>query len=57
MLNEEDMITTLRTADEHTVAEALESAYITTPISEPTELLEFFNRMLDVLIGEDDQDK
>ena len=39
----------LREATEEDVQVALAGAYITPPLSEPAELLEFFNRMLDVL--------
>lgn len=49
-----DPRTILRDATEDDVALALDRAYVTTPLSDPAELLEFFNRMVDVLTSEDD---
>lgn len=43
---------TLRSATEDDVLRALDGAYISPPLSEPAELLEFFNRMVDVMLGE-----
>ncbi|RIV79595.1 hypothetical protein [Pelagerythrobacter aerophilus] len=47
-----DVLAALRAADEDDVRKALEGAYVSAPLSEPAELLEFFNRMVDVLAGE-----
>lgn len=47
-----DPIRTLRDATEDDVAKALEDSYVSTPLSEPAALLEFFNRMIDVRLGE-----
>lgn len=44
-----------RQATEEDVIVALQDAYITPPLSEPAELLEFFNRVLDVLGVENDE--
>jgi hypothetical protein len=49
-----DPHTVIRNATEDDVALALHRACISTPLSDPVELLEFFNRMIDVLTGEDD---
>jgi hypothetical protein len=48
-------IEALRAATEDDVAAALDGAYVETPLSHSADLLEFFNRMLDVLTGESDQ--
>ena len=48
------ILRTLRKATEDDVLKALDGAYIEPPLSKPDELLEFFNRMLDTLAGEDD---
>lgn len=48
-----DPRTILRDATEDDVALALDRAYISTPLSDPAELLEFFNRMVDVMLGEE----
>lgn len=42
----------LRAATEDDVKRALAGAYVELPIASPDELLEFFQRMLDVLTGE-----
>jgi len=47
----------MRAAQEKHVEAALEGAYVTPPLSTPAELLEFFNRMLDVLLGEAECDE
>lgn len=49
-----DLLNHLRNATEMDVQLALDRAYITAPLNDPDELLEFFNRMIDVLISEDD---
>jgi len=48
------IIAQLRAATEDDVALALDRAFISLPLSDPAELLELFNRLLDVLTGEDD---
>lgn len=48
-----DPIRQLRDATEDDVASALSQSYVTVPLSEPADLLEFFNRMLDVIAGEE----
>lgn len=48
----DDLLTRLRAADEDTVQAALADAYVAPPLASPAELLEFFNRMLDVVAGE-----
>lgn len=42
----------LRAATEDDVARALDGAYVVLPVIDQAGLLEFFNRMLDVLTGE-----
>lgn len=49
-----DLHNILRNATEDDVALALHRSYIRTPLSDPAELVEFFNRMMDVITGEDD---
>lgn len=49
---DDKLLAALRDGNEHTVVEALDRSAVTAPISEPVELLEFFNTMLDVLTGE-----
>lgn len=46
-------LSTLRQATEDDVERALEGAYVSLPLTDKAVLLEFFNRMLDVLAGED----
>lgn len=43
----------LDNATEDDVAHALDGASVTPPLTDPTDLLEFFNRMVDVLTGRD----
>jgi hypothetical protein len=45
-------IATLRRATEDDVERALEGAYVSLPMTDKAVLLEFFNRMLDVLTGD-----
>lgn len=49
-----DLLAHLREATEYDVALALHRAMISPPLATEAELLEFFNRMLDVRTGEDD---
>lgn len=46
------LLSRLRAADEDDIREAFKGAYIKPPLTKPEELLEFWNRMLDVLTGE-----
>lgn len=43
----------LRIASEHDVERALENAYVALPLTNPVVALEFFNRMIDVILGEE----
>jgi len=49
-----DRLKHLRDSTEDDVALALDRAMIDLPLTTPAELLELFNRMLDVRTGEDD---
>lgn len=51
----QDLLTCLRAATEDDVSRALEGAYIAPPLTTPAEMLELFNRMLDVMAGERDE--
>lgn len=48
------MIERLRMATEDDVEAALDSAYVSLPLTDTAQALEFFNRMLDVLTGDDE---
>jgi hypothetical protein len=48
-----DLIAILRAATLDDVAKATEYLYVAPPRATHADLLEFFNQMLDVLIGED----
>lgn len=50
----EQLLEALRAATEDDVEAALDEASVSVPLTHPVDLLEFFNRMLDVLAGEDD---
>lgn len=43
----------LRMASEDDVERALENAYVALPLTNPVGALEFFNRMIDVILGEE----
>lgn len=43
----------LRMASEDDVERALENAYVALPLTNPVAALEFFNRMIDVILGEE----
>lgn len=49
----EDLITILRAATLEDVAKATEYLFVAPPRATHADLLEFFNQMLDVLIGEE----
>ena len=52
-MDQEQLITRLRAATEDDVTRALDGAFV--KIDAPAaDLLEFFNRMIDVLVGEDE---
>jgi hypothetical protein len=46
----DELITLLRSATEDDVTKALDNAHIETPLTEPADLLEFYNRVVDVLL-------
>lgn len=48
-----DTLARLRAATEGDVNAALADAYVSVPLTTAVEMLEFFNRMLDVLAGEE----
>lgn len=43
---------TLRTATEHDVARALDGAYVSLPLTDAAQVLEAFNRILDLKLGQ-----
>ncbi|GEM_PF-2310805 len=45
-------LSTLRQATEDDVERALEGAYVALPLTDKAAALEFFNRMLDTMLGE-----
>lgn len=49
-MDTETLSALLRSAPQDDVTKALEGASIDVPLTSPTELLEFFHRMIDVLI-------
>lgn len=50
----DSLLSTLRAATEDDVARALADAYVSLPLTDPAAALEFFNRMIDVITGEDE---
>lgn len=46
----DELISLLRSASEDDVIKALNDASFAPPLSDPTELLEFYNRVVDVLL-------
>ena len=53
-MEQEQIIKCLRAATEDDVARACADSYVNLDDPSPAYLLEFFNRMIDVLIGEED---
>ena len=53
-MDESQMLTRLRAATEDDVTRALEGAHIGRPNISPVELLEFYNRMIDVMVGDEE---
>lgn len=53
-MDEDQIIKHLRAATEEDVRRACADAYVDLGDKSPAELLDFFNRMIDVLVGEED---
>lgn len=49
MMTAQELLARLREADDADVTAALDGGQATLPLSEPHDLIDFFNRMLDVL--------
>lgn len=53
-VEEGDLVKKLRAADETTVFKALDGAYVHVPLTGTDELLEFYRRMIDQIVGEEE---
>lgn len=56
-MTSDELITVLRSATEDEIAKALDQSVVEVPLSEPIDLLEFYNCMIDVMLRvRDDQE-